>query len=83
MTDQDQAKDSQQDASVARFESALEELESIVARMDQGEQTLEASLKDFERGVRLARECQTALRRAEHKVETLLGEQDAEEPRED
>ena len=54
------------------FEAALAELESIVARLEQGELPLEESLRQFERGVALTRQCQTALRAAEQKVEILL-----------
>ena len=54
------------------FETALEELESLVERMEGGESSLEDSLKDFERGIELTRSCQTALAEAEQKVEILL-----------
>lgn len=54
------------------FEAAIKELESLVERMEQGEQTLEQSLKDFERGVELTRTCQKALKEAEQKVQQLL-----------
>ncbi len=69
-----------EDNRVARFEAALEELEGIVERMEDGDQNLERSLADFERGVRLARQCQKALDEAEHKVEILLGEDENERP---
>jgi exodeoxyribonuclease VII small subunit len=54
------------------FETALEELETLVERMENGESSLEDSLKDFERGIELTRSCQTALAEAEQKVEILL-----------
>ncbi|HEC18199.1 MAG TPA: exodeoxyribonuclease VII small subunit [Gammaproteobacteria bacterium] len=54
------------------FEAALEELETLVERMEDGESSLEDSLKDFERGIELTRQCQTALAEAEQKVEILL-----------
>lgn len=54
------------------FEKALAELEQIVERMEQGELSLDESLKQFERGIALTRNCQTALQRAEQKVEILL-----------
>lgn len=56
----------------ADFEAALKELESLVERMEQGDQTLEQSLQDFERGVALTNTCQDAIKQAEQKVETLL-----------
>ncbi len=55
------------------FEASLKELEALVEKMEQGEQSLEKSLKDFERGVALTRACQQALREAEQKVEILTG----------
>lgn len=54
------------------FEKALKELETLVERMEQGESSLEDSLKDFERGIELTRSCQTALAEAEQKVQILL-----------
>lgn len=55
------------------FESALTELESLVERMEQGELSLEESLRQFETGIMLTRACQQALQEAEQKVEILLG----------
>jgi len=54
------------------FEKALAELEQLVGHMEQGDLTLEQSLKEFERGVELTRHCQKALQEAEQKVEVLL-----------
>lgn len=53
------------------FEGALQELEELVERMEQGDLSLEQSLKDFERGVALTRACQQALLEAEQKVQIL------------
>lgn len=52
----------------------MQELESLVTRMEKGDRSLEDSLKDFERGVELTRLCQTALREAEQKVQKLVME---------
>lgn len=54
------------------FETALKELEALVAKLEQGELSLEDSLRSFERGIALTRSCQQALRGAEQKVETLV-----------
>jgi exodeoxyribonuclease VII small subunit len=54
------------------FETAMRDLEEIVARLEQGELPLEESLAAFERGVMLTRTCQVALKEAEQKVEILL-----------
>ena len=57
------------------FETTLQELEALVARLEHGNLSLEEALLHFERGVSLARSCQQALRTAEQKVQILL-EQD-------
>jgi len=57
---------------LSAFEAQLKELESLVARMERGELTLEQSLKDFERGFALFKACQDALTRAEQRVEQLV-----------
>ena len=54
------------------FEQSLSELEALVAKLEQGDVPLEEALKTFERGVALTRQCQTALRTAQQKVEVLL-----------
>ena len=54
------------------FETALAELEALVEKMEQGDLSLDESLKQFERGVQLTRSCQQALKEAEQKVQTLL-----------
>jgi exodeoxyribonuclease VII small subunit len=61
------------------FEEALSELESLVEALERGDQTLEESLKSFERGVVLTRTCQKALDEAEQKVRILSGETEQEE----
>ena len=53
------------------FEAAMAELEELVAQMEDGDLTLDDSLKAFERGVMLTRQCQQALNRAELRVQTL------------
>jgi exodeoxyribonuclease VII small subunit len=55
------------------LEKSLEELETIVEQLEAGELPLEKSLKEFERGVRLSRECQGALKDAEQRVQRLMG----------
>ncbi len=61
------------------FEAALAELESLVAQMETGEMTLEASLAAFERGVKLTRHCQVALKNAELKVKVLTDDNTLED----
>ena len=56
---------------IAEFEKSLDELEKLVARMEQGDQSLDDSLQSFERGVALYRSCQSALEQAELRVKLL------------
>lgn len=56
---------------VAHFEQSLDELEQLVARMEQGELSLEESLSAYERGVSLYRSCRSALEQAELRVRLL------------
>jgi exodeoxyribonuclease VII small subunit len=62
------------------FEQALGELEAVVERLEHGELPLEESLKQFERGIELARSCQASLKVAEQKVEILLRKTPDAEP---
>lgn len=55
------------------LEKALSELEEIVTQLEAGDLPLEKSLKQFERGVRLSRDCQSALKDAEQRVQALMG----------
>lgn len=53
------------------FEAALQQLETLVNQLEQGDLSLEESLKAFEQGVRLTRDCQQKLSAAEQKVQQL------------
>jgi exodeoxyribonuclease VII small subunit len=53
------------------FEEALNELETLVEHLENGDISLDDSLKSFERGVALTRNCQRALSEAEQKVSIL------------
>ena len=55
------------------FEKKLGRLEEIVQKMERGDLALEESLKLFEEGVKLSRECQTRLTQAEVQVKKLMG----------
>ncbi len=55
-----------------KFEEALQELETIVHRLEDGNLTLEESLSLFEEGIKLSRLCSQRLDVAEKKVEILL-----------
>ena len=58
------------------YEASITELESLVERLEQGDLSLEESLKLYESGVLLTRDCQEALSQAEQKVQLLLQQSD-------
>jgi exodeoxyribonuclease VII small subunit len=60
------------------FESSLDELEKIVARLETGDMALEESLELFERGVKLSRDCKERLLKAERRIEVLTREANGE-----
>ncbi len=53
------------------FEKAIEELESIVKRLEEGKVPLEESVAIYERGEALKRRCDELLRQAEARVEKI------------
>lgn len=57
------------------FEQSLKSLQKIVEAMESGELSLEKSLAEFEKGVKLIRQCQKSLETAEQKVQILLKDQ--------
>ncbi|GMU43225.1 MAG: exodeoxyribonuclease VII small subunit [Xanthomonadales bacterium] len=64
--------ESAQPGAIAEFEKSLDELESLVTRMEKGDLTLEDSVRAFERGMALYQNCQKALDEAELRVDLLL-----------
>ena len=54
------------------FEDKLNALESLIEHMESGELELDEALKHFEQGVKLAKECQESLSKAEQRVSILL-----------
>jgi exodeoxyribonuclease VII small subunit len=54
------------------FEQSLDELEKIVKQLEDGDLPLEESLKLFENGVKLSRECRERLTNAERRIEVLM-----------
>jgi exodeoxyribonuclease VII small subunit len=63
------------------FEASLEELEGLVERMEEGELSLEESLKTYERGIALSRACQKSLDTAEQRIQILSEKDGADETR--
>lgn len=60
------------------FEKALEELEAIVSKLEEGGLSLDESLSLFEKGVKTARYLREELQKAEKKVEILLKDEEGE-----
>ena len=54
------------------LEKALSDLEQLVEELESGDLPLEKAMKKFEDGIKLTRNCQSALKDAEQKVEILL-----------
>lgn len=57
-----------------KFEQAMARLEAIVGELEKGELPLDESLKIFEEGIRLSKNCLKVLEEAERKVEVLVQE---------
>ena len=62
------------------FEKSMTELESIVMQLEKGELSLDDSLKQFEKGINIARSCQDVLTSAEQKIEILSSTKAVNEP---
>jgi len=64
---------------VPDFETSMIELEELVSKIEAGNLSLEDSLKEFEKGIKLSRSCQKALTEAEQRVKILTDSFDNEE----
>ena len=60
-----------QNSQQPNFETAMADLEELVAKIETGDLSLEDSLKEFEKGIKLSRICQQALTDAEQRVKIL------------
>ncbi|WP_392560531.1 exodeoxyribonuclease VII small subunit [Orbus mooreae] len=56
------------------FEQTLEELQNIVSKLEVGNLPLDEALNEFEKGVKLAKQGQTQLKKAEQRIQILLSE---------
>jgi exodeoxyribonuclease VII small subunit len=61
------------------LEKSLEQLETLVDELESGDLPLESAMKKFEEGIKLTRQCQSALKDAEQRVEVLLKSAGGEE----
>jgi exodeoxyribonuclease VII small subunit len=59
-----------------KFETAMEELEKVVERLESGELSLEDSLAAFEDGIKLVKFCNQKLTEVEKKIELLVKDKD-------
>jgi len=57
------------------FETAMVDLEAIVEGMEEGDLSLEQAMEEFEKGVKITRQCHQALQKAEQKVKLLIEKQ--------
>ena len=71
MGNKESESDEKQNLQTRSFEDSLTELQQIVDRMERGDQSLETSLDEFERGIKLVQECQRRLEQAQQRVEML------------
>ena len=60
------------------FEESMDQLKELVEKMESGKLSLEESLKFYEKGINLIRNCQTTLITAEQKVQILSQQDDLE-----
>ena len=60
------------------FEEAMKELGDIVEKLEDGDVSLEESIKLFENGMKLSKTCQKMLENAEKKVSVLTADEDGE-----
>lgn len=58
------------------FEKTLAELESLVEKLEKGDQSLDQSLSGFKHGIELTKQCQTVLDNAQQTVEQLINPED-------
>ena len=58
--------------SLKNFESKLDELEQLVENLESGDLDLEDALTQFEKGIKMTKECQQALSSAEQRVKILI-----------
>lgn len=64
------------------FEEAMKELEQVVAELEKGDLSLDNAISKFESGIKLSKECESKLEKAEKKINMLVnnGEELTEVP---
>ncbi|MDQ6987497.1 MAG: exodeoxyribonuclease VII small subunit [Mariprofundaceae bacterium] len=71
------SKNNKNDIEQLDFEQALEQLNTLVEKLERGELSLEASVAAFESGVQLSRRCEALLDSAEQRLQVLGEDQDS------
>ena len=61
---------------VVSFEEAMEQLESIVTRLESGDVPLETAIELFQEGMKLSQLCGSKLEQVERRIEALIETQD-------
>ena len=56
------------------FEDSMESLEKIVAELEKGDLNLDDSIKKFEQGMKISKECNSKLEDAEKRITVLIEE---------
>ena len=69
----------QKDVEKLTYEQAYEELQAIVSLLDEGRQSLEDTIKLFERGQALARRCESLLNQAQKKMRLITEDIDKDD----
>ena len=62
-------------AKVSSFEENMEKLEKIVTELEKGDLNLDASVKKFEEGIKVSKECSKMLEEAEKKITILINDE--------
>lgn len=70
-------------AKAKSFEESIEELETIVAKLEKGDCPLDEAVELFEKGVKLSKECHKTLDSAEQKIKILTENDAPDEVKED
>lgn len=60
------------------FEAALKELETIVSKIDNNQETLDSAIKNFEKAIKLKKYCEKKLNTAQLKVDQIIEEESGE-----
>lgn len=58
-------------AGTPTFEEAIEQVEQLIDRIERGEQGLERSIADYERGAALLKKCREILARSEQRIQEI------------